>query len=246
MNRKDFITLNTLGLIGASLFPFTPFTASQEFSLAELTGRGSNKIIGDTFKLHKEAYEAFKTMKSDAQKSGIRIKVISSYRDYQHQNRIWTRKYNRFTGQGLSPKESIYKIIEYSTIPGTSRHHWGTDLDIVDGSKPLPKDPLLAKHFEKNGPYNDLKVWMKNNGASYGFHLVYTDAPNRKGFKYEPWHFSYAPLAIPMLQAFQKIDVAKELQKINLVGSNHFDQEFINQYIAENILDINPFLIKTT
>ena len=36
----------------------------------------------------------------------------------------------------LEPKKAISEIIRFSTVPGTSRHHWGTDIDIIDGNFP--------------------------------------------------------------------------------------------------------------
>ena len=243
MTRKEFVRLNMIGGLGLLCYNFMP--QNNRFTVEELTGKSRNNIIGKDFKLQKEAYEAFIEMKEKAKEAGINIKVISSFRDYDHQNRIWTRKYNNYINQGLKPLEAIYKIVEYSTIPGTSRHHWGTDIDIVDGNKPLPKDPLLAKHFQNKGPFCELKEWMQKNAHQYGFQLVYTNKPDRKGFKYEPWHFSYAPLSVPMLKEFCKLDLVTILQKNNLAGSKHFTSEFIQSYITNNILDVNPVLVKT-
>jgi len=241
MIRRNFIKINSLGILGVLASSFT--MVLSKFSKDDLMGKGSPALFGEEHKLRKEAHEAFLNMSAEALKNGFKIKVVSSYRNYAHQNRIWERKYKKFTTQGLSPIQAIKKIIEYSTIPGTSRHHWGTDIDIVDGNAKQPKDLLLEKHFEGEGPFCKFKEWLDNNANSFGFFLVYTDHPKRKGFKYEPWHYSYAALSIPMLQAYQKLDIKSELQKSNLVGSNYFTEEFVNQYVSENILDINPGLI---
>ncbi len=240
MLRRNFIKMNTLGLLAVSMPSFS--ILQSKFSKDDLIGKSDPSLFGDTYKLRKEAHEAFLKMKAAASKSGFKIKVVSSYRNYAHQNRIWERKYKKFTTEGLSPIEAINKIVEYSTIPGTSRHHWGTDLDIVDGNAIQPKGLLLAENFEGNGPFCKFKEWMDTNANSFGFFLVYTDKENRKGFKYEPWHYSYAPLSIPMLKEYQKLDIAQELNKAKLIGSNYFTEDFINQYIKNNILDINPQL----
>src|SRR5690625_7396566 len=87
----------------------------------------------------------FNLMKKAAKEKGFNIHVISSFRSYSHQNRIWERKYRDFRNRGLSHQNTIDKIIEYSTIPGTSRHHWGTDLDIIDTTKGFPKNPLRSE-----------------------------------------------------------------------------------------------------
>ncbi len=241
MLRRDFVGSSILGLAGLSLSSFS--LLPSEFSKEDLMGKSDPPLYGDGHKLRKEAHEAFLKMKTEAAKSGFKIKVVSSYRNYAHQNRIWERKYKKFTAEGLSPMKAIQKIVEYSTIPGTSRHHWGTDLDIVDGNAPQPKGLLLAENFEGNGPFCKFKEWMDKHANSFGFYLVYTEKENRKGFKYEPWHYSYAPLSIPMLKAYKKLDVKTELQKVKLLGSDFFTETFINQYITENIFDINPQLL---
>lgn len=205
-------------------------------------GKSNPHFFGEGYNLRKEAHDAFIKMSEKALESGIKIKVVSSYRNYAHQNRIWERKYKKFTSEGLSPEAAIQKIVEYSTIPGTSRHHWGTDLDIVDGAPPQPKGLLLEENFAADGPFCKFKEWMDKHANSFGFYLVYTDNPDRKGFKYEPWHYSYAPLSKPMLQEYKKLNIKEELQKVNLMGSEHFSNEFINQYISQNIFDINPLL----
>ncbi|WP_062062512.1 M15 family metallopeptidase [Aquimarina longa] len=239
MLRRDFIGISTLGVIGI----LSSFSMLQsKFSKDDLMGKNNPLLFGDEHKLRKEAHEAFLKMKTEALKSGFRIKVVSSYRSYAHQNKIWERKYKKFTKKGLSPINAIQKIIEYSTIPGTSRHHWGTDLDIVDGNARQPKRLLLAENFESDGPFCKFKEWMDQYANTFGFHLVYTDKKNRKGFKYEPWHYSYAPLSVPMLKEYQKLDITTELKKTELFGSSFFTESFIKQYITENILDINPKL----
>ncbi len=242
MKRRDFIYTIILTSMAITL-PLILSSFQKEFSKEDLMGTNTPKLSGKGYQLRTEAHTAFLKMKAAAALEGIQIKVVSSYRNYAHQNRIWERKYKKFTAAGHSPIETIQKIIEYSTIPGTSRHHWGTDLDIIDGAVPQPRGLLLAKNFEDDGPFCKLKEWMNTHANTYGFYLVYTDKSNRKGFKYEPWHYSYAPLSIPMLKAYRKLDLKTDLEKVKLKGSNHFTTSFIQQYITENIIDINPSLL---
>lgn len=217
---------------------------NTKYSVDDLTGRSSPVFYGENFKLQKDAYDAFLLMQEEALKSDIKIYVVSSYRSYEHQKRIWTRKYQRFVVDSLTPKHAIRKIIEYSTIPGTSRHHWGTDLDIIDANVVQPKNVLNVKHFEGEGVFVKLKNWLDENSEEFGFYLVYTNDSVRKGFKYEPWHFSYKPISKEMLSEYVKIDIQALLKEDKLVGSQNFTDEFISQYINGNILDINPDLKK--
>ena len=182
-------------------------------------------------------------MKDAALQDGINIEVVSAYRSFKKQKNIFENKYQRFLKEGLSETESISKIIEYSTIPGTSRHHWGTDIDIIDANYPKPKSVLEEEHFYGDGPYCKLKEWMGENSESFGFYEVYTQNPSRKGFKHEPWHFSFAPISVPMLNAYKELDVKSILKEENVLGNEYFTEDFIIQYKKENIMDINPSLL---
>lgn len=206
-------------------------------------GKADVDLFGAGINLRKEAYESFLDMKKAAQADGIDIKIVSSFRDFYRQESIWERKYLQFSEEGMPPLDAIDKIIEYSTIPGTSRHHWGTDIDIIDGRPKSSGDVLVPEKFENDGPYVGLKQWMDENSETYGFYLVYTDNPRRRGFKYEPWHYSYAPISIPMLTAYRKLNVLKLLQQEEFLGSEHFTTGFVKTYVQDNILDINPALL---
>jgi len=233
------------GLGGLALtVPIFPGRAQEvTFTEEELTGRIDPDLYGEGIQLRKEAHDAFVEMKKAAYQDGIDIKVVSSYRGYERQRTIFERKYVLFTEEGLEPLEAVDKIIEYSTIPGTSRHHWGTDADLIDASKPTEGDVLVAEKFGPGGPFEDFKNWMDQHSEKYGFYLVYTDNPKRRGFKYEPWHYSYAPLSIPMLSAFRKMNIMKILQQDDFLGAEDLTAGFIRTYITDNILDINPDLL---
>lgn len=216
----------------------------DEYSIDELMGKADIDLYGDNINLREEAYEAFLAMQEAAAKEGIKIKVVSSYRSFDRQASIFEAKYERYTDvDGMQPLPAIDKIIEYSTIPGTSRHHWGTDVDLVDGSVPAEGDVLVPEKFETGGPYEKFKLWMDEHSEEFGFYLVYTDEPRRRGFKYEPWHYSYAPLSKPMLEAFRKKNIMQLLQREDFLGVEHFTTGFIKTYITDNLLDINPDLL---
>ena len=215
------------------------------FAKETLIGKSNPTLTsGKEYKLLPEVAIALEKMKEDAKKAGFDICVISSYRGYNYQNTIWERKFKANKAAGLSDIKNIEKIIEYSTIPGTSRHHWGTDIDIIDMKKGIPLNPLSEKHFNEGGQMRKFKLWLDENAHKYGFYLVYTNVPKRKGFKYEPWHFTYKPISDKMMTDYKKLDLKKILQENKLMGSDSFTNEFIEKYRNENILDINPELNK--
>ncbi len=244
MQRRTFLKQSGIGSLAIGILPYSPFSQEVEYTTDELTGKADITLYGDGINLRKEAYDAFLAMKKAAYSDGIDLKIVSSYRSYDRQEEIWERKYQQYTDvDGMKPMAAIDKIIEYSTIPGTSRHHWGTDADIVDGYRKVDGDVLDPEKFETGGPYEAFKTWMDANSEKFGFYLVYTKEPKRKGFKYEPWHYSYAPISIPMLTAYRKINIIKFLKVQDLSGSDYFTSGFINSYIQNNILDINTTLL---
>ena len=244
MKRRQFIKTTLASGLALSIVPQLAFqTNSNLISYEELIGKGNPNLYGEGFQLRKEAHDAFLRLKTEALKSDISIQVVSSYRDYNHQNGIWERKYNRNINRGLTPQDSINKIIAYSTIPGTSRHHWATDIDIIDANAAQPSSVLQPRHFENNGCYRKLKLWMDANANAFGFYLVYTNVSNRKGFKYEPWHYSYKPLSSTYLSQYKNLNIKDILANEKLLGITYFSDEFISNYLNNNILDINPELL---
>ena len=247
-NRRKFLKNSLL----MTIFLSSPWVFSRlresslnyEFSADILTGKGNPPMVGKSYKLRKEVAENLEKMIHKAKKEGFSPQIISSYRSYSHQKRIWDNKYIKFTREEkLSPEKAIEKIIEYSTIPGTSRHHWGTDFDIVDGSKGIVDNPLHEKHFNKNGIYHEFKLWLNENAESFGFYEVYTKHEDRKGFYYEPWHFSYLPTSCKMLREFIEQNLINIIQNSDIQGSKYLKPEFMQRYYNENILDINKDLI---
>jgi LAS superfamily LD-carboxypeptidase LdcB len=243
LQRSFFQKSSFLGIL-LIIAPLVCVSQESEFDNAELMGKTEIELYGEGINLRKEAHDAFVQMKKAAYQDGIDIKIVSSFRSFDRQAAIFERKYLQFTEEdGMSPMEAIDKIIEYSTIPGTSRHHWGTDIDIIDGNKKTEGDVLVPWKFEDGGPFADLKKWMDEHANEYNFFLVYTDEPKRRGFKYEPWHYSYAPLSVPMLATFRKKNILQLLIQEDLIGSEHFTTGFIKTYIRDNILDINRKLL---
>lgn len=234
--------MSAAGVVGL-MNPFHLFNGITDsvYPAKELMGIHRPDLYGEGFNLRKEAAVAFQKMIDAAKKEGIKLYSVSSYRSFDHQSRIWEKKYKRYKSRGFSDQDTFEKIVEYSTIPGTSRHHWGTDMDIIDLNKSTPSDPLLAAHFE-DGVYRDLHQWLLRYANDFGFYEVYTNEDKRKGFAYEPWHYSYKPLSIPLLKEMNKLDLREVLVNSSVKGSEQFTQSFIDRYIRQNINDINPVL----
>lgn len=166
--------------------------------------------------LRKEAFEAFQKMWESAKKDGISLKIISSTRTFNQQKSIWEGKWERFALQTPTPKNRALKILEYSSMPGSSRHHWGTDLDLNDLNNPS---------FEQRGKYQKVYEWLSAHAHEYGFGQPYS-AGRPNGYHEEKWHWSYTPLSKAFLaqykanirdadiQGFQGADLAPEIGAI--------------------------------
>jgi len=235
MNRKTFLT-TSLGLLSATTW--SKIIIKEKYTSSQLIGKESLKLFSHKTPLNTIAGIAFEKMQKAALKEGIELKIISAYRSYDQQKSIWNRKFLSNKKAGLVSEDNIKKIIEYSTLPGTSRHHWGTDVDLIDGSKAQEGDVLISEKFHQNGPYVILRKWMDQHAANFGFIRPYTNNSERKGFYYEPWHYSYAPIAIPMLKAYSKLNLKKTLATTNLEGSASLSEKFLKKYYTENILGI--------
>lgn len=129
-----------------------------------------------------EVFKAFKRMRADARREGVYLNIVSATRTFNRQAEIWERKWNSLCGINVMRAASI---LQYSSMPGTSRHHWGTDIDLCSTENEDWDSPELQKALK----------WLKSHAVEYGFFMPYTDDPDRPGYKYEPWHWSYFPIA---------------------------------------------------
>ena len=216
---------------------------TQEINTEILIGMDDSRIVSDTILLEKETYSAFIKMKDAAEKDGIIIKLVSGFRDFNRQQMIWNNKYKKFTNEfSLDGPTAIKEIIRFSTIPGTSRHHWGTEIDIIDKNFENEKDLLISKKYEEGGIFNSLKKWMDKNSKRFGFYIVYDDDSNRPGFEYEPWHYTYKPISDLYQREFLKLNLKSIISKTKVEGKEFINDEFIKKYIDENIMGISSHL----
>jgi zinc D-Ala-D-Ala carboxypeptidase len=138
--------------------------------------------------LRREAYDAFVKMFEAAKADGISLKIISSTRTFAQQKAIWEGKWQRFATDHPQPTQRALKILEYSSMPGSSRHHWGTDIDL---------NALTNDVFEGNGPHKKVYDWLIANASRFGYGQPYTPKGEARphGYNEEKWHWSYLPLS---------------------------------------------------
>lgn len=152
--------------------------------------------------LRREVLEAFTAMQKAAAADGVKLRIISATRSFNHQKGIWEGKWTgtrKVDGRSLNtaipdPAERAREILRYSSMPGTSRHHWGTDFDI---------NSLSPSHFA-SGEGRRTYEWLRDNAARFGFCQAYTPkGPERPhGYEEEAWHWSYFPVSCELLRQY--------------------------------------------
>jgi len=149
----------------------------------------------DGMYLHKETYDAFKKMHEAAKTDGITLVIVSATRNFDRQKQIWENKWNGVTlvgGKNLKqtisdPVERAEKILSYSSMPGTSRHHWGTDIDI---------NSVSPSYFQSGKGLKEYN-WLVENAPVFGFCQPYKHKgiERETGYEDEAWHWTYTPLS---------------------------------------------------
>lgn len=177
---------------------FDPATDSRFIQLTSAHAKGNavNRF------LRKEAFDAFKKMFRAANKEGVRLVIVSATRNFDYQKKIWEDKWNgkvKVEAKDLSTipdlNERARLILLYSAMPGTSRHHWGTDIDLNETE---------SEYFE-TAEGKKVYDWLTAHATEFGFCQPYVSKVNgRTGYEEEKWHWSYLPLSKNLLEEYKK------------------------------------------
>jgi LAS superfamily LD-carboxypeptidase LdcB len=177
----------------------------------QLTGRDRGHLVElaePRCALHRAAARPFLAMRDAAARDGFDLVPVSSFRDFARQRAIWNAK---FRGErraldrrgrpmdmaALDAGARVEAILLWSALPGASRHHWGSDIDVADGNVIAagyaPK--LELAEYRRGGPFAALSNWLGENMRRFGFFRPYVR--RGRGVQPEPWHLSYAPVSRP-------------------------------------------------
>ncbi|MDR3519345.1 MAG: M15 family metallopeptidase [Candidatus Pacebacteria bacterium] len=183
-------------------------------------------IGGYTMYLRQETLSAFLEMAAAAQKDGVDLKIASATRNFDYQKNLWNNKWNALP-KSMSDLEKFQNVLEYSAVPGTSRHHWGTEIDFNNAN------PQYFNTEEGKEVYN----WMSQNAWEYGFCQTYTaKGPDRPtGYDEEKWHWSYLPLSIGFTEDYKNLVTEADIKGFD-------GDQFVAQanLIQNYVLGINP------
>lgn len=200
-------------------------------------------------KLQSEVWDAYTQMQKAAVADGIDLQIASSYRSFERQLLIWDQKWmgkrdllslssEVINPLELSDTEKLYAILTWSALPGASRHHWGTDLDVFDkqsidkSGKPLS---LIQEEYDVNGPCYALRCWLDEFATDFGFYRPYKRYNG--GIAPEPWHLSYKHLAVEAMGVLSQSNLQECIVNTDIGGK---------PVILENLTDIyNRFVLNT-
>ena len=153
--------------------------------------------------IKKETYEAFKKMYEAARQDGINLVITSASRNFWVQRYIWEQKWK--ASKIADKKQRALEILKYNSMCGTSRHHWGTELDF--------NSPKLEFWNSERG--KKTYKWLCENAHKYGFYQPYTaKSPNgrNRGYNEEKWHWSYAPLSAEYTRQYKLLIKPSDLK----------------------------------
>lgn len=186
--------------------------------------------------LTSKATREFKTLKKKALDNGIELTILSSFRSFEDQKKIWNAKAlgerpvlddesKPRRKEDYTEKEWVFAILRWSAFPGLSRHHWGTDFDVYDQAalktNPHYKVQLIPSEYETGGPFeklgNFLHFYINNSSEPAPFFRPYRR--DLGGVAVEPWHLSL------------KSEANEYLKCLN---QHHF-YEFLNSTFCEDI-----------
>ena len=184
----------------------TEYDVSKEILLGKFTPSDDSNFVlipenmasNKTMYCHREVFAAYLAMRDSALKDGIMLTIVSATRTFDRQRQIWERKWQNTQGNDST---KIRSIMRYSSMPGTSRHHWGTELDFVS----------VETDYWEEGEGLRIYNWLCANAHKFGFYQPYTADPSRTGYAEERWHWSYRPISEKYLEAYTQQITAEDI-----------------------------------
>lgn len=223
------------------------------FSPQQLTGRSRSHIVDlpmPPCSLHHAVVAPFMALRAAAAADGIELVPISSFRDFNRQLTIWNGKCRGerelrgpdgvvLDAATLDEDALVNTILHWSALPGASRHHWGTDMDVVDAAAmPEGYRPLLeTAEYASGGVFAALNDWLAARAGEFGFFRPY--ATYRGGVQPEPWHLSYAPVADQALQQFS-VQLLQEALDDSDIGASAAVRRALPRIVETYVLNIAP------
>ena len=197
-----------------------------------LTGRYHPDLVpykSSNLKLiHHEVISPLEKLRKELKKYGFEMFVLSGHRNHLDQLRIWNEKVEGkrpiLSADGLtldtnklSDEDIVKSICRWSAIPGASRHHWGTDIDVIcKKSTPTGYDvKLTADEVCDDGIFG--KFHLKLDELLESGHPFFRPyAKDNGGVLPERWHLSFYPIAQELMSKYSIEVFERNIEETNL------------------------------
>lgn len=203
--------------------------------------------------VHRDTAAAFRALRAAAGAAGFRLAILSGFRSFDRQLSIWNRKAagelavldseaRPLDVTALTERELVFAILRWSALPGASRHHWGTDLDVYDAAATPPgyEVELIPAEVDPGGMFGPLHAWLDGQiaaGAARGFFRPYDR--DRGGVAPERWHLSHAPVAARYAQALT-VDLLRETIRVADLRLRETVLAHLDEIVDRFVANVNP------
>lgn len=229
---------------------------------AQITGRTLDHLTylkGHDFLINKNIQDDFLSLIELCKNNGFDLSIHSSFRNYNTQLKIWNEKAignrdlldelgNKLDFNLLSKDEVLFSILRWSALPGMSRHHWGTDIDVYDKHCLPSKDykvELTPQEVAPTGCFGELHLFLDeviSSNKSFNFFRPYSK--DLGGVSPEKWHLShihesskyFSEVTFEMFTEYLDSLNENDIQLLNLIKKN---KEVIYERYITNISQPN-------
>lgn len=216
-----------------------------------MTGRSNEHIyyLDNKIGIHLAMRTPWSNMQKAALADGIDLQIASGFRDFSRQQSIFERKLSgaltvfdlqqsQIDLHQYNKRDKIKHILLFTALPGASRHHWGTDIDVYAPNLLNGKRLQLESwEYQVGGPMEQLSSWLDANMHRFGFFKPYDIY--RNGVAPEPWHLSYRPVADIFQQALTCEKVALCIKQSSLAEQDTV-LEMLDWIYQHYIINIQP------
>lgn len=193
--------------------------------------------------VHQDLVPHVEALRGRASQAGFELALASGFRGFERQLTIWNAKAegrrallddngNRLDPADLSPVQRLFAILRWSALPGGSRHHWGTDIDVYDAepSRQGYRVQLTHEETRHDGVHGEFHQWLdaELDGKDSPFFRPYRQWHG--GVAPEPWHLSCAPLSAAYQRSLERQPLRQLLAATDIALKDeilaHFDEIF--------------------
>lgn len=153
--------------------------------------------IEDDHMVDERCKDDLESMFEACRNAGNHPMICSAYRTKAEQQELFDAEVDQYRQMGYSEKYAVKRAEKSVAVPGTSEHHLGLAIDVVDE---------LNQRLDSTQITSDTQTWMMKNSWKYGFILRYPSGKEDiTGIVFEPWHYRYVTR-----------EVAREVKKSGL------------------------------